>query len=111
MFWQAGEIGRADRFMRFLRILGFHRIFARPLRDITGTELLADDIAGASDRLRRELSAAGAQLSDETHRLAADFGTFIKSLGELHGPRGRKTELAARFLLEGRGRARPRRTA
>src|ERR1700730_8111698 len=99
MFWQAGEIGRADRFMRFLRILGFHRIFARPLRDITGAELLADAMSGASDRLQREIDAVGAHISDETHRLAADFGTFIKSLGELHGPRGRKTELAGGFLL------------
>src|SRR3984893_503824 len=98
MFWQAGEVGRADCFMRFLRILGFHRVFASRLRDITGTELLADDIAGARDRLRREIDGVGAHISDETHRLSADFRAFIKSLSELHGPSRRKTELAGGFL-------------
>src|ERR1700737_1574194 len=101
MFWRAGEIGGAVFFMRFRGILGFHRVFAWRLRDITGTELLADDIAGARDRLRREIDGVGAHISDETHRLSADFGAFIKPLGELHRPRGRKTELAGGFLLEG----------
>ena len=109
VLWQAGKVGRADRFMRFLGILGLHRIFARRLRDIFRAEFLADDAARAADRLRREVDAVGAHIGDEPHRLAADFGAFIEPLGKLHGARGCKAQLARGLLLQRRGGERRRR--
>ena len=50
-----------------------------------------------------DLHAVGTHISNEAGGLAADVDAFIKPLRDPHGVRGRKAELAARFLLQGRG--------
>ena len=97
------HVGRTDRFVRFLRVLGLGGVFARRGGHIIVAEILGDDAPRRRDRLGREVDAVGAHISDETGRAVADIDAFIEALGDLHGARRREAELARRFLLQGRG--------
>ena len=55
------------------------------------------------DRRTVDLHAVGSHIGDETGGLAADIDAFIEPLRDAHGVRGREAELAAGFLLQGRG--------
>ena len=85
MVGNAGEVGRADRLVRFLGVLGLGRIETRLVRNIAAAELIADSAARRLDRLCRHLHAVGTHIGDETNRLAADVDTFVQPLGDLHG--------------------------
>ncbi|MNU66642.1 hypothetical protein D3C71_559620 [compost metagenome] len=105
---RAVEIGRADRFVRFLGVLGLGGIETRLFRDVTVAELLADGKAGGIDRFRRHLHAVGTHIGDQTDGLAADIDAFIKLLRHLHGARGGKAHARGGRLLQrrcGEGRA------
>ena len=65
-----------------------------------------DHAAGGGDRLGRDVDAVGAHIGDEADGLAADVDALIEPLRDPHGVRGRKAELAARLLLQRRGRER-----
>ena len=97
------HVGRADRFVRLLRVLGLGRVFARRGRHVVVAEILGDDTPRRRDRLRREIDAVGAHIGDEAGRAVADVDAFIEALGDLHGARRREAELARRLLLQGRG--------
>ena len=99
----ARQIGRADRFMRFLRVLGLGLVLARRVRHIGVAVILADHLAGLRDRGAVDLHAVGSHIGDEAGGLAADIDAFIEPLRDPHGVRGRKAELAAGFLLQRRG--------
>ncbi len=100
---QAREIGRADRFMRFLRVLRLGVVDARAVGEIGLAEFVVDDGAGLRDRFRRDLDAVGSHVGDEAGRLAVDLDAFVKPLRDLHGAAGGETELAGGFLLQRRG--------
>ena len=97
------HLGRADRFVRFLGVLGLGRVLARRVRHIVVAEILGDDAPGRRDRLGREIDAVGAHIGDEAGRAVADVDAFVEALGDLHGARRRKAELARGLLLQGRG--------
>ena len=99
----AGEVGRTDGFVRFLRVLGLGLVAARRRRHVFVAEIGLDHAAHRADRFARDLHAVGTHISNETDGLAVDVDTFIETLRHPHGVRGRKAELAACFLLQGRG--------
>ncbi len=84
---RAHEIGRADRLVRFLGVLGLGRVEARLLRQVSGAEFLGDGVARGVDRLRRHLHAVGSHIGDQAGGLAADVHAFIEALRHLHGAR------------------------
>ena len=105
---RAVEIGRADRLVRFLGVLGLGGIETRLFRHVTATELLANGTAGGIDRLRGHLHAVGTHIGDQTDSLAADVDAFVKLLRYLHGARGGKAHARGGRLLQrrsGEGRA------
>ena len=99
----AGDVGRADRLMRFLRILGLGLIGPRRARDIAGAIVRADGGADRLDGFRVHVDAVGTHISNEADRLALDLDALIEPLGDPHGVRRREAELAACLLLQGRG--------
>ena len=52
---------------------------------------------------RHHGDAVGSHIGDQAHGLAADIDAFIKALRDLHGALGVEAQLAAGFLLQGRG--------
>ena len=99
----ARQVGRADRFVRFLRVLGLGLVLARRVRHIGVAVVLADHFARLRDRGAVDLHAVGSHIGNETGGLAADIDAFIEPLRDPHRMRRRKAELAAGFLLQGRG--------
>ena len=96
----ARRVGRADGFVRLLRVLRLGLIAARRAGDVVGAVVLADHAADGGDRFRVHVDAVGTHISDETDGLAADVDAFVEPLREPHGVRRREAELAARFLLQ-----------
>ncbi len=99
----AGEVGRADRFVRFLGVLGLGLVLARRIRHVGVAVILADHLARLGDRLGGDLHAVGPHVSNETGGFAANVDAFIEALGDAHRVRRRKAVFAAGFLLQGRG--------
>ena len=95
----ARHVGRPDRLMRLLGILGLGGVVAGRGRQIGLAEIFQDGVAGGGNGLRRHVDAVGSHIGDEPHRLAADIHAFIEPLGNLHGAGGGKAELAGGFLL------------
>ena len=98
-----GHVGGPDRFVGLLRVLGLGGVFPRRARHVGVAEILGDDAARGGDRLGREVDAVGAHIGDEADRAVADVDALIEALGDLHGARRRKPELARGLLLQGRG--------
>src|SRR6185437_8318954 len=107
----AEHVGRTDRLMRLLRILGLGLVDARLVRPVVVAVLLLDQAARRGDRLARHGDAVGSHVGDETNRLAGDVDALIEALGDPHGPAGAEPELARGLLLEGRGGEGRRRVA
>src|SRR5436190_1808571 len=97
--WSAGPVaGRADRFVCFLRVLHLAAIRAGFGRQILVAVLLTDRGTRRGDGLVRQVRAVGSHV--------CDVAALVQPLGDRHGARGRKPELAAALLLEGRSRER-----
>ncbi|MFK4666672.1 hypothetical protein ABIF76_007526 [Bradyrhizobium ottawaense] len=99
----AGHVGRTDRFVRFLGVLGLGLVLARSVRHIGVAVILTDHLARLGDRLGGDLHAVGTHVSNESGGLAADVDAFIEALGDAHRVRRRKAVFAAGFLLQRRG--------
>ena len=97
------QVGRTDRFVGFLRVLGLGLVLARRVRHIGVAVILADHLARLGDRRAVDLHAVGSHIGDETGGLAADVDALIQPLRDPHGMRRREAELAAGFLLQRRG--------
>ena len=89
--------------MRLLRVLRLGLVLARRGRHVAAAVIAADQAAGGGDRLFRDVHAVGAHIGDEADGLAVDVDAFVEPLRDPHGVGGRKAELAARLLLQGRG--------
>ena len=100
---RAAGAGRAHGFVRFLRVLRLVLVFARRRRHVFLAVILAEHGADVGDRFRRHVDAVGAHIGDEAGGLAVDLDAFVEPLRQPHGDRRREAELAARFLLHGRG--------
>ena len=98
----ARHVGRPDRFVRFLGVLGLDDIFPGRLGHVVVAEILGDDAPRRRHRLGGEIDAVGAHIGDEAGRAVADVDAFIETLGDLHGARRGEAELARRLLLQGR---------
>ncbi len=90
----AGEIGRADRLVRFLRVLGLGAVEARLFRQVGAVIARLDRIAQRHDRARVHLHAIGPHIGDRAR--------FVERLRAAHGVLRRETELARGLLLQGR---------
>ena len=86
--------------MGFLGILRLGGVLARRGGQIRLAKGLEDRIAGSGNRFAGHLDTVGTHIGDEPDCLAGDGHALIEPLGNLHGPRRRKAELARRLLLE-----------
>ena len=94
----AGKVGRPDRLVRFLRILGLGLVMARLFGKVVPAEAVRNRLARIADRTGVHLDAVG------TH--VCDRALFVEPLGKPHRVAGRIAELARGFLLQGRCRER-----
>ena len=95
------EVGRPDRFVRFLRVLDLALILARPVGHVARVIAVRDRLARRADRFRRHVDAVGPHVGDQP--------VLVEPLGHAHRVAGREAELARGFLLQGRGGERRRR--
>src|SRR4029077_20753924 len=96
----ARQLGRANGFMRFLRILRLGLIPTWHRRNVFATLIALDHAADRADRLFGYLDAIGSHIGDQTDGLAVDIDPFVEPLRDAHRMRWRKAELAACFLLQ-----------
>jgi hypothetical protein len=89
--------------VRFLRVLGFVLVAARRIGNVIAAIVTVDHPPDGANGFLRHVDTVGAHVSDETDRLAANIDAFIQPLRQSHGVGGREAELAAGFLLQGRG--------
>ena len=89
------EVCRADRLVGFLGVLRLGRITTRVFRQVAGAVVRLDHGAGSHIGFLRHVDAVGPHIGD------AAF--LVELLCCLHGALGVEAELAAGFLLQGRG--------
>ena len=94
------HVGRTDRFVRLLRVLGLGGVFSRCRRHVIVAEILGDDAPRRRNRLGREIDAVGSHIGNEAGRAVADVDAFVEALCNLHGARRREAKLPRRLLLE-----------
>ena len=111
LFGRACRGGRADRLMRFLRVLRLGlevaRLVGQGLRSVTP----GGDFADFGQRVLREIDRIGTHIGDQADRLAADLRTLVQLLRRAHRALRGEAELAVGVLLQGRGRERRTRRA
>ena len=90
----ATKLGRADRLMRFLRILGLGLILARLFGQVTAIIAVRDRLARSGNGAAVHLHAVGPHIGDRA--------ILIELLRDPHRVAGRKAQLARGFLLQGR---------
>ncbi len=105
--------GRADGFMRFLRILRFRFVDARLVGDFSLAVQPGGDLANLLDRFGRERYRVRAHVGDEADAtfVTTYVETFIQLLRQAHGSPRVEAELARGFLLQCGGGERRRRIA
>ena len=86
---------RADAFVGFLRVFRFVLIHPRAVGQVAVAKLRFDGVAGVGHGLGRHVDAVGPHVGDEPR--------FIEPLRHAHRLTCAKAELAAGFLLQGRG--------
>ena len=87
-----GHVGRANTFMRFLRIFGFVFVDARLAGHVLRAVAIFDRITGLLDRFWRHVDAIGPHICNVT--------CLIEPLRRVHGLACTHAELSARLLLE-----------
>src|SRR5262245_6079545 len=103
--------GRADRFVRVLRVL-LRAVMNGFFWQIFFAVLLDDEVADFRERAFGDARRICAHVGDQPDRaLAAEFDSFVQPLRDLHRLLGRKTQLTRRLLLELRGDERRDRVA
>ena len=90
----AAEIGRTNRLVGFLRVLGLGRIEPRLVGQVIGIVAIGDGLAAGVDGAAVHLHTVGTHVSDRTR--------LVERLGEPHRMAGRKAQLAGGFLLQRR---------
>ena len=95
------EVGRADRLVRLLGVLGLGHVLARGGRQVALAVVRSDQLAAGGDRLLGDLHAVGSHISNEADGLALDGHALVEPLRDPHGMGGGEAELAAGFLLQG----------
>ena len=90
-----GHVGRADTFVRFLRVLGLVLVDAWLGRDVVPAVPGGDGIARPGHGFGRHVDTVGPHVGD--------MSGFIQALRRRHAGLGAHAEFAAGFLLQGRG--------
>ena len=76
---------RTNRFMRFLRVLGFRAIEIRIFRQRFRTEISHDDFPHVADRITGEIHGIRSHVGDQTDRtFVAECHAFIQALRDAH---------------------------
>ena len=96
---QARHVGGADRFVRFLGVLGLGFVDPRGIGQIGIAVLVADQRARRGHGFRGDLHAVGPHVGDQADRLAAQIDALVKPLGDPHGAGRAEAELARGLLL------------
>src|SRR6266702_3852379 len=96
------EVGRTDRLMGLLGILGRALIDSRRPRNVFVAEGRSDQRPGLLRRFLAQLYAVGSHIGNETDGFAADIDALIELLRSAHRLGGAESELARGFLLQGR---------
>ena len=96
----AGQIGRPDRFVRFLGVLDLGLVVAGLFGNVGRAEPVGDDLPGLGDALRADRQTVGPHIGDQA---AGIVDALIQFLRRLHGPLGGEAQLARGLLLQGRG--------
>ena len=99
----AAHIGWTDGLMRFLSVLLFRRVAAGRSRHVISAELRTNNTARRRDCLGCHVDTVGSHIGDQADCFATNINAFIETLRDLHRAGGGKPELAAGFLLQGRG--------
>ena len=100
---RAVDVGRADGFMRVLRVLA-PLVLVRLLRQIVAAETLRDVLAQGIQGFIRNANAVRTDVADNTLRaLAFKVNAFVELLDNLHRLCRREAQFSAGFLLQ-RGR-------
>ena len=97
------KIGRANGFVRFLRILGLGLINAGLIGHIASIIAIRDGLARGTNGRSIHLHAIGPHIGN--------CAIFVQRLRQPHRVRRRKAKLTCGFLLQGRGGERRRRIA
>ncbi len=97
------DVGRPDRLVRLLGVLGLRLVAARALRQVAVAVILRDHPADRRERLGRDVDAVGPHVGD--------VAVLVEPLRDLHGAGGGEAELPRRLLLQRRGGERCRRIA
>ena len=107
----APEARRADRLVRLLGALRLRLVDAALGHRVRLAEALADDVAGLAHRDAGDRGRVGPHVGDEPDVAVGRVDALVQALGDRHRPLRAEAELAARLLLERRGRERRRRAA
>jgi hypothetical protein len=99
-FRRAEDIGRADSFVRFLRVLDLRFVGAGSIGQIFAAEFVFNQLAGVGNRLAAEGYAVCSHIGNQTDCFAADIHTFIKALCGTHRLGRAEAEFARSFLLQ-----------
>ena len=91
----ARKIGRADRFVRFLRVLGLRLVDTRLFGQRVATIAIGHRLAAFRDRAAIHLHAVGTHVGDRAR--------FVERLRQSHRVAGGEAQLARGFLLQRRG--------
>ncbi len=73
------------------------------MRHIPRAEVGLDDAPHGGNGFTGDLHPVGSHIGDQPDGFAADVDAFVEPLRDAHSMGRRKAELAARFLLQGRG--------
>ncbi len=99
----AEQIGRTDRLMGFLGVLGLGGVEARLLRQIAIAIVGGNQPPAGRNGLARELHRIRTHISDETDGIPIQIHAFIQALGHPHGMAGAEAQFARGLLLQGGG--------
>ena len=111
VFRRAGEVGRADRFMGFLRVPRPGTERPRLRRHMAVPEVLADGGPRLRHRGLRHRRRIGPHVGDQSRRLAADLNALVQPLRRVHGLGDGEAEPPRGLVLQGRGGEGRRRAA
>ena len=105
------EARRADRLVRLLGALGLGLVHAALRHRVRVAVARRDDVAGLAHRHAGHRGRIGSHVRDQADVAVGRVGALVQALRDRHRPLRAETELAARLLLERRGRERGGRLA
>ena len=100
MFRPARGIGRPDRLVGLLGVLGLGLVDPGRRGQVGVAEAVEHDLAHAGQSFPGDLNAVGPHVGDQADGLAAQVDALVELLGDPHGPGRAEAQLARRLLLQ-----------